>query len=143
MEVRVFVMKKVWWMMSNNVIDNVNDMMKDMMMKCEWRERCDVGMLRDVRVAHEMWWWMMKRVWWRERNEERSEDVKELWGGGWGRMVWVTLQRDRILPQIRSSSTWNFSSLTWNFSSLIWKISPSTWKFSPSTWKFSPSIWNF
>ena len=39
-------------------------------------------MLGDVGDGHEMWWWMMKRVWWREWNEERSEDVKELWGGG-------------------------------------------------------------
>ena len=110
-EVRVFVMNTMWWMMKRGV--------KMWMKRVMWCR--DTG---DVEDAHEIRWWLMKRVWWRERNEERSEDAKELWGGGGGRLVGVTLQRDRILPQIRSPLQWYFSVLNDPYNEILayWMI---------------------
>ena len=73
-EVRVFVMKIVWWMIWRKE------------RRCEWREWGVLGILGDVRGWCEMWWRMMKRVWWREWREERSESVRsaeEGWGWRW------------------------------------------------------------
>ena len=122
---------------SESVCDE-NDMMYDESFDEKmWMKR--VMWFRDARgeiVACEMWWRVMKsvwcEVWWGERRDSRNYS-EEGWGGVAPR---ATIRRDRILPQIRSSSTWKFSPL-------IWKFSPSTWNFSSSIWKFSPSIWNF
>ena len=89
-EVRVFVMNTMWWMMKRGV-----KMWMKRVMWCRDAKGCE-SRAWDVMMNDEES--VMKRTKWRE--EWRCERVVRRC---WGRLVGVTLQRDRILPQIRSS----------------------------------------